>query len=108
MFTRKAILVLVLVLTVLLSGCGTDPVVTPAETTGITPTEPVVTTVPDATEPEPTVPPTTDASGKDLVTGLYPENHPNFLRQASTASFCIIPLRTRRSIPARWWMRPAP
>ena len=76
MITRKGLLAIILVLTVLLSGCGTGPVVTPTQTTGSAPTEPVVTTVPDATEPEPTDPPTTDASGKDLVTGLYPEEHP--------------------------------
>lgn len=77
MITRKGLLAIILVLTLLLSGCGTDPVVTPTQTTGSASTDPVVsTTAPDNTEPQPTEPPTTDASGKDLVTGLYPEDHP--------------------------------
>ena len=82
MITRKGLLAVILVLTVLLSGCGTDPVVTPTQTTGSAPTDPVVSTTapdptePEPTEPEPTEPPTTDASGKDLATGLYPEDHP--------------------------------
>ena len=82
MITRKGLLAIILVLTLLLSGCGTGPVVTPTQTTGSAPTEPVASTTapdptePEPTEPEPTDPPTTDASGKDLVTGLYPEDHP--------------------------------
>lgn len=76
MITRKGILILILVLTVLLAGCDTLPGGDVTQQTGNAVTDPVEnTTTPDTTEPQPTEPPTADASGKDLVTGLYPEGH---------------------------------